>query len=416
MDTVSKLMKIIRDRKGIAAVYIALILFAMVAFVGLAIDIGYMYVAKGQLQNAADAAALAGASLLIEKSQSTNQPAARNAAWKFACENKVLPGGSNVFLISAAENCSSPPGDLNNTNNNPDGDIVLGHWDSATGFLPQVGTPLPSGASINAVKVVARRTSENADSNVKIGNNPISLFFASVVGWSEMSASAQAIAIRNKPPTLNIPLCASNCGTLNTSLNIVSPNVTRGTRFFLKPAHGTPLIGWTTFDDANTSKENIESYLKGEKNPPDMCGGTPMCLNTTNGVVNPVLCTLKGMLEDENNVGDYVVNGVTVRGMKIMIPMLNDLNNTCAHKGLACISDPAYQPGDAFPFYKFAEAIITDSIPEGSCPKVTGPLTGGNPGLVMLGTGNGPSGSSTFDCLTCSEAEGIFLKTTRLVK
>src|SRR6266498_2406271 len=94
MDTVSKLRQIIRNRKGIAAVYIALILVALIAFVGLAIDIGYMYVAKGQLQNGADAAALAGAAKLT--GDDLDQKDARRAAWRFACENKAA--GERIYI------------------------------------------------------------------------------------------------------------------------------------------------------------------------------------------------------------------------------------------------------------------------------------------------------------------------------
>jgi Flp pilus assembly protein TadG len=97
MDAFGKLTKILKDRKGIAAVYIALIMFVLVAFVGLAIDIGYMYVAKGQLQNASDAAALAGASSLPKEPATKDitddnyLSTARTQAWMFAFNNFVVP-------------------------------------------------------------------------------------------------------------------------------------------------------------------------------------------------------------------------------------------------------------------------------------------------------------------------------------
>jgi Flp pilus assembly protein TadG len=45
------------NNKGIAVIYLAITIIVLIAFIGLSVDIGYMYVAKGQLQNAADAAA-----------------------------------------------------------------------------------------------------------------------------------------------------------------------------------------------------------------------------------------------------------------------------------------------------------------------------------------------------------------------
>ena len=301
MKTLSILIKNVQtgNKRGIALVFVVLLLVVLFAFVGLAIDIGYMYVAKTQLQNAADAGALAGAAVLNESSKSTDQPAARNEAWKISCNNKMVPSGSRVFLVSDSADCSSPPTDLNNTTNDPDGDIILGHWDTSTGFTP--GQTLNNTTYINAVKVIARRTSAPAVSNVKIGNNPVSIFFGKILsllpgggsGWTTMNASAQSIAVRNNPPLVNLTLCTSSCGYI-TPTSTVTPNITPGTRFYLK---GTdlPLIGWTTFFDKNTSVTNIDNYLTGKKAPPDLCNlPYPSCLYTTNGVDNPVICTLKG--------------------------------------------------------------------------------------------------------------------------
>ena len=81
------------SNRGIAVVYIALMLLVLLAFVGLAIDIGYMYVAKSQLQNAADAAALAGANLLDGTISSAQ---ARQEAQKFAALNKTT--GQNITI------------------------------------------------------------------------------------------------------------------------------------------------------------------------------------------------------------------------------------------------------------------------------------------------------------------------------
>ncbi len=399
--------------------YIALMIIVLFAFVGLAIDIGYMYVAKSQLQNAADAAALAGARVLNESSKLTNQPASRNEAWKISCKNKMVPSDSPVFLVSASADCTSPPTDLNNTNNYPDGDIILGHWDTNTGFIP--GQTLNNTTYINAVKVIARRTSNSAVSNVKIGNNPVSIFFGKLLsllpgggsGWPFMNVSAQAVAVRNAPPLINLTLCTSSCGYI-TPITTISPNLTPGIRFYLKKTE-IPLIGWTTFFDKDTSVTNINNYLSGNKQPPDLCNlPYPSCLYTTNGVDNPVICTLKGIINDKG--ADYVVNGATIHGYKVFIPIVDSTSNPCEHKGVACITDPTYQPGDAFPFYSYAEAIITDSVPQGNCPKVSGQLAGGTPGIVLIGTIPAGAGLSSVGCFNCDTSKGRFTNSVRLVK
>lgn len=50
-----------RRQQGAVAIVVALALVAMVGFLGLALDLGKLYVAKSELQNGADACALAAA-------------------------------------------------------------------------------------------------------------------------------------------------------------------------------------------------------------------------------------------------------------------------------------------------------------------------------------------------------------------
>lgn len=64
----------IRNEKGIAIIYVGLLMLLMCAFLGFAIDVGYMYMAKGQLQNAADAGALAGAGTIYPATFSSIPP------------------------------------------------------------------------------------------------------------------------------------------------------------------------------------------------------------------------------------------------------------------------------------------------------------------------------------------------------
>jgi len=213
MDATGKI-NMMKDEKGITLVVVALLIVILVAFVGLVVDIGYMYITKGQLQNAADSAALAGASR-IPKSPAASQDinafgnlsSARREAWRFAYNNKVVPSGKSVFLV-ASSNYNSLPSINLNANNDSAGDIVMGHWNPSTGFTPAPATPpSPTTPSINAIKVVARRTSNPAVPNVSMGDNPVSIFFGRVLGWEQMSASASAIAALPPGATNYILMC-----------------------------------------------------------------------------------------------------------------------------------------------------------------------------------------------------------------
>src|SRR3954452_17914978 len=90
------------SRRGGALVYIAIVMFVIVGFVGLAIDWGYMTWTAQKLQNAADAAALAGAQQVW-----WSKTDARTQAVSLASQNEA--GGKTVGLNRNDDNV--PTGD-----------------------------------------------------------------------------------------------------------------------------------------------------------------------------------------------------------------------------------------------------------------------------------------------------------------
>jgi hypothetical protein len=144
-------------RRGATVVYIAVALPVCIMFVGLALDAGYVHVTGHQLQNAADAAALAGAAQMkFDTTAATNDAVATAAANQAA--------GANVQLAAGA------------------GDVVLGHFDRATATFTANGSPL------NACKVIARRTADAP-------GGAVGLFFAPIFGIETSNVSRQAVAM-----------------------------------------------------------------------------------------------------------------------------------------------------------------------------------------------------------------------------
>jgi len=244
------------SNQGIAVVYIALILFALCGFVGLAIDIGYMYTTKSQLQNAADAAALAGASLL-DGSNSTLQNKAREEAKKFAALNKAAGENVNINL---------------NTGNNSLGDIVVGYWNGT-----DVVVPTNTNQPINAIKVTTRRSAETGT-----GIEPttkVALFISKIIKWNEMGAKARAVAYLPPFATAPMPLCVN-------ALNLCNGNCTSEHTFYFKEQDTKDelmyLTAFTEFQPFSTSEppQNtnygpnslVAEYIKGTAKPPNVCG------------------------------------------------------------------------------------------------------------------------------------------------
>ena len=145
-----------RRRRGAIAVLAAVLLVVMIAMIAFAVDIGYLGLARTQLQVAADSAALAAAAT-AGKSRGEMETVAKS----FASANKVA--GRNVQLSSS--------------------DIIYGTWNTTT------RTFAPSATPSNAVKVITRADDANGG---KVG-----LFFGGIFGVKGQTESASAIATMN---------------------------------------------------------------------------------------------------------------------------------------------------------------------------------------------------------------------------
>ena len=146
-----------RRRRGAVLLLTVFLLIFLLGVIAFAVDIGYVLVAKTELQTAADSAALA-AGATMGNSQDTSVA----TGVQFAGLNKV--GGRNVVLANS--------------------DLVFGTWDTTA----RTFTPSQSGLS-NAVKVTAR--ADNTTSGA------IPLFFGAVFNQHSVNLQASAVATCN---------------------------------------------------------------------------------------------------------------------------------------------------------------------------------------------------------------------------
>lgn len=174
-------LKLGNRKQGSIAVVVALaLMLVLIPMVGLVVDLGYMYSVKAQLQNAADAAALAGAAHLYPGRPILYNYSAHHYAKLFSDKNYA----AGEKLVVAA-----------NYTNNPDGDSVVGCWTGGTDIDTTSSCTEP-----NAVKVIARRTDESGDGVEKSQPKPVSIFLGRILGdkWKQMSVKASAIAYLKK--------------------------------------------------------------------------------------------------------------------------------------------------------------------------------------------------------------------------
>jgi len=159
----------IARKTGAVLVYIVFLLIAMIGFVGLGIDWAYTFWVAGQLQTAADSAALAGVQHVY-----TDHAQARAAAIELAASN--FAGGTTVALAD-------------NPSNDPGGDVVIGVYDPASrSFAPSTDR-----FQTNAVRVRARRETGSV-------RGPLSLFFGPIFGRDSVDVARFAIAFAEGGP------------------------------------------------------------------------------------------------------------------------------------------------------------------------------------------------------------------------
>jgi Flp pilus assembly protein TadG len=276
MDTIGTCEKRWLKNSGLAVVYLAILLVVLIAFAGLAVDLGYMYVTKTQLQNASDAAALAGAAKLnsigtgAADQNDLVQTAARAEATAFAADNQAA--GTQVVI----EN------DDSNTLGN-DNDIAVGNW-NGTVFQDNT-TP------VNAIKVRARRTEEAPGGKV-------SLFFARVLGWNTMGAAAEAVATTPIRATNFIAICTKACEGAST--NPDTPDVLSPPRQYDRDPTQVPdeeSFAWTSLLQPVSSVPQISPLICTETPNVDVCGRQ---IWTTQGEVTDLFRDMEGAFNDPN--------------------------------------------------------------------------------------------------------------------
>ncbi len=151
-----------RRRRGVALIWAAIMSLVLIGFVGLAMDVSIMVLSGNQLQDTADAAALAGALLVRD-----TVDGARTLAVTTALANNVL---------------KTPVQLDRNDANAAEGDIVVGYYDRRSQLFD------PERAPLNAVRVAARRTDGSL-------NGSLPLAFGPVLGVNSVNVARDAIAM-----------------------------------------------------------------------------------------------------------------------------------------------------------------------------------------------------------------------------
>ncbi len=150
---------------GSVAVFVAVVLAVLFGLVALVVDTGHLMTTRNELQNAADAGALAGARSLFLSSLAGTEP-----DWN---------AGQAAALAAVRSNRSESFSLL-------DADVQVGYWNLDSKVLqPASITP-----AVNDVPAVVVKVQRAEDSN----RGPVVMFFAPMIGINTVAVSAQAMA------------------------------------------------------------------------------------------------------------------------------------------------------------------------------------------------------------------------------
>jgi Flp pilus assembly protein TadG len=170
-------------RRGAVAPLLAILLIPLLGMIAFSVDLGYMIVVRTELQNAADAAAMAGAEQLME-------PYARFYAPGQTVAQQLLIYLDAVAMAKATAKAVSVMNTAGGANINlQDGDVKVGFYDGTT-FTASPALWLPGTNFPNSVQVLARRDNTGGSTS----NGPVPLFFAPVFGMQTTNQQAFAQA------------------------------------------------------------------------------------------------------------------------------------------------------------------------------------------------------------------------------
>jgi len=180
MNTTRHFMSKMQERKGAVAVIVAIVLVVLIGFAALAVDVGYVMVTRNELQNVADAAALAGTRTLGRLYECNGNVVTCTGPMPYT--NQLTYVADDAAIKQAITNIASvnqAGGKTGITIN--DDDIVIGNWDPTSKTVSPVTLTSP-----DAVRVTARREAGT--------NGPIATFFARIMGINSVDVSATATA------------------------------------------------------------------------------------------------------------------------------------------------------------------------------------------------------------------------------
>lgn len=240
----------IGGQRGSVLIFVTLVLATLFGFAALAIDVGYLFVVRNELQNAADSAALAGANYLYPLNGA-------NPNWVLANTK-----ATSAIQLNKASNATLT-----------DGQVSTGYWNITGSPIGVQATSItPGSKDMPTVKVTISKNNGN-------NGGGVATVFARVLGINSLDASATAVAVVASPGYTTkdlFPVAVTKCMYDNYwDSNTSQPTTNPPLIFQIGSSYhysGCDVGQWTSFDfDTNNVPDvkNLIDYSTGAKTNPD---------------------------------------------------------------------------------------------------------------------------------------------------
>ena len=321
MKSYFKIFEKVKNQDGATAVIVAIVLPMLIGFGALAVDVGYMHVTKNELQNVADAAALAA----TRKLGTIYRDMTYNAQQTYVCGDGVGDGDGDGNDDGDSNNDITVIKDVANAvalSNKAGGkhiivfdmaegieinEVEIGVWDP-NNIIP------PSEDFTDYIQPDAVRVKARMDG---AANGPITTFFAKIFGIDNVDVSADATAALTsqsvaQPGELVIPIGIS-------SLAIDECN----DPILFSPTKDA-CAGWTSFTYGSNNNE-VKDIIEGDLLSPALTIGDEV--NFTGGELSDGTFNELLLLFKEKGY-DVYVDGVDDEGHEILRPVATYADGT----------------------------------------------------------------------------------------
>ena len=236
-------IKKMHEQHGVVSLIMAVSTTMLLGFTALAIDLGHAWMVEQELQNVADAAALAGAGQLGQVYLGLSVEDQRTYFLTSADKQIVVDQINSLSLNSYAGGILLAfRGE----------DIEVGVWDSTTKTFTTVPPDTPGSPSPTAVRVQVRRD--------ETANTPLPTYLGGIFGVEEIDITASATAALTSvgtaaPGAIGAPIAISEAW-LDTA-------TCGGNIKFYPTGDIDGCAGWHTFTDPNSSAANLKDIIQG---------------------------------------------------------------------------------------------------------------------------------------------------------